>query len=78
MKIFKTANYLKFSKNKEDNFKDVKHPKNNRGQWSANDNFNQKLEEEFSGYSDKKKDDEYSDKWKQLMEKHKKTASIIE
>jgi len=68
---------VKKKERKEDNFKDIKYPKYNRGQWSANENFNQKLEEERSGYSNKKKDDELNDKWKLLLEKHKKVSFVV-
>ena len=77
MKTIKTANYFKLSKNKyprEDNFKDIKKPKDNRMQWNSDDDFSSRMKDEFSGEADKKKDDKYKDKWELLLNKHKKPA----
>ena len=54
--------------------KPAKMPKNNRGQWDAHGDFSNRIKDEFSGVSDKKKNDAMDDKWKQLMNKKRQPA----
>ena len=56
------------------NTKPAKMPKNYRTQWNSDDDFSDKLRDEFSGNSEKKKDDALNDKWEQLTSKKRQPA----
>ena len=54
---------------KKQETKPAKLPKNNRGQWDPEGDFDRRMKDEFSGEAAKKEDDALGDKWKQLMNK---------
>lgn len=50
----------------------TKQPRNNRGKWDVQGDFNQRLTDEFSGEASNAKNDALDDKWNQLFNKDKK------
>ena len=74
MKILKTANYEKNVQNfkKKQETKPVKMPNKYRTQWDPEEDFKDRMKDEFSGESDKKKNDALDDKWNILFNKDKK------
>ena len=59
------------SKQTNDKLKDKKDAKE-RLPWDSEQDFFDRIKDEFSGYSEQKKEDAMNDKWKMLMEKSKK------
>jgi hypothetical protein len=72
MKIIRTASFDKLSKKKKLDTKPAKMPKNNRGQWDMEEDFDNRIRDQFSGEADEKKEDAMNDKWKQLFNNDKK------
>jgi len=88
MKIIRTANYSKISKDKAEDFKvnagidDVKDVRGRTRDYRVNttpvSEIDRRLSEELSGESDQDRDEEMADKWRDLLRKHRDRDRIEE